>query len=224
MRHNLYLLLCLPFCVFSVATEPEKPAGGIEKVSPVEDLMREHGVLDRLLLIYEEIERRIDTNQPFSASLLKQPAQLMQSFIENYHERLEEEYVIPKLQQAKLMTDLTQTILEQHQRGRLLTDEVLARISEENLKDPVQKKRIRELLYLFVRMYRPHAAREDTVVFPAFKRLVSEEEYDHLGELFEEKEDTLFGERGFFRVVDAVAKLEKELGIYNLAEFTPPKR
>lgn len=221
MRYFLYLLLCLPLCAFSATIE--KKEIGVEKVSLVEDLMREHGVLDRLLLMYQEIIRRIDTNQPFSAGLLKTPAQLMQNFIENYHERLEEEYLIPKFQQANLMPELTQTILEQHQRGRLLTDEVLARTSDENIKDPTQQKRIRELLALFIRMYRPHAAREDTVLFPAFKTLVSEEDYDHLGELFEERENALFGEGGFFRVVDLVAKLEKELGIYDLAEFTPSK-
>lgn len=221
MRCFLYLILCLPLCAFSATIE--KSEVGVERVSPVEDLMREHGVLDRLLLIYEEIIRRIDANQPFSASLLKTPAQLMQNFIENYHERLEEEYLIPKLQRANLMPELTQTILEQHQRGRLLTDEVLARASDENIKEPVQQKRIRELLTLFIRMYRPHAAREDTVLFPAFKTLVSEEEYNHLGERFEERENFLFDEGGFFRVVDVVAKLEKELGIYSLSEFTPSK-
>ena len=35
---------------------------GEEEVSPAEDLMREHGVLKRVLLIYEEAIRRIDTN------------------------------------------------------------------------------------------------------------------------------------------------------------------
>ena len=221
MRYFLYLLLCLPLCAFSATIE--KKEIGVEKVSLVEDLMREHGVLDRLLLIYEQIIKRIDTNQPFPTSLLKTPVQLMQNFVENYHERLEEEYLIPKFQQAKLMPDLTRTILEQHQRGRLLTDEVLARASDENIKDPTQQKRIRELLSLFIRMYRPHAAREDTVLFPAFKTLLSEEDYDHLGEIFEEKETALFGEEGFSRVVDVIARIEKELGIYNLDEFTPSK-
>ena len=31
------------------------------------------------------------------------------------------------------------------------------------------------------------------------------------------KEDELFGEDGFFKVVDRVAAIEKELGIYDLA-------
>jgi hypothetical protein len=31
----------------------------------------------------------------------------------------------------------------------------------------------------------------------------------------------LFGDEGFFKVVDQVAQLEKRLGIYELAQFTP---
>ena len=34
-------------------------------------------------------------------------------------------------------------------------------------------------------------------------------------------EDELFGDEGFFKVVDQVAALEKKLGIYDLAQFTP---
>ena len=39
-----------------LAADAEKPA---EEVSAVEDLMREHGVLRRILLIYEECVRRL---------------------------------------------------------------------------------------------------------------------------------------------------------------------
>jgi hypothetical protein len=35
------------------------------------------------------------------------------------------------------------------------------------------------------------------------------------------KEDKLFGEEGFLKEVDQVAGLEKKLGIYELAQFTP---
>ena len=44
-----------------------------------------------------------------------------------------------------------------------------------------------------------------------------------LGEEFEDKEEELFGEGGFEKVVAEVAELEKRLGIYELAQFTPPK-
>ncbi len=70
-------------------------------------------------------------------------------------------------------------------------------------------------------MYRPHEAREDTVLFPAFKDLITQDEYDSLGDLFERKEIDLFGSNGFQEVVDQVAEIEKELGIYKLSQFTP---
>ena len=60
-----------------------------------------------------------------------------------------------------------------------------------------------------------------TILFPAFRKIVSEHEYDALGEEFEKKEAQLFHGDGFEKNVDAVAKLEKELGIYDLAQFTP---
>ena len=68
---------------------------------------------------------------------------------------------------------------------------------------------------------RPREAREDTILFPAFRKIVSEHEYDALGEEFEKKENQLFHDDGFEKNVNAVAKLEKELGIYDLAQFTP---
>jgi hemerythrin-like domain-containing protein len=70
-------------------------------------------------------------------------------------------------------------------------------------------------------MYRPHKAREDTVLFPALHTLVSPEEYDRLGDVFEEREQKLFGKDGFERIVEEVTALEKKLGIYELSGFTP---
>ena len=75
----------------------------------------------------------------------------------------------------------------------------------------------------FVRMYEPHEAREDTVLFPALRSILSKHEFDTLGEEFETKEHQLFGEEGFDKIVDQVAGIEKRLGIYDLAQFTPAR-
>src|SRR5262249_44242197 len=42
----------------------------------------------------------------------------------------------------------------------------------------------------------PHTAREDTVLFPAFREVVGRAGYRELGERFEDKEHELFGEPG----------------------------
>lgn len=192
-----------------------------EGVSPAEDLMREHGVLKRVLLIYRDVIRRIDQKQEFPPDVLADSARLIRNFIENYHEKLEEDYLFPRFRKANRLLELVNTLELQHQRGRVLTEIVLQASSASVLKDPSRKQQLRESLHLFVRMYEPHEAREDTVLFPAFHELVSLNEYDSLGDEFEAKENQLFGAGGFEKNVEAVAALEKRLGIYELAQFTP---
>jgi hemerythrin-like domain-containing protein len=87
--------------------------------------------------------------------------------------------------------------------------------------NPEAKQKLSRAIREFIRMYRPHAAHEDTVLFPAFRAIVSPEEYDELGEKFEEKEEKLFGKGGFDKMVEEVAALEKTLGIYDLMQFIP---
>jgi hypothetical protein len=43
----------------------------------------------------------------------------------------------------------------------------------------------------FIRVYRPHAVREDIKLFAKLRGLVSEHEYDAMCQLFESKEDKL---------------------------------
>jgi hemerythrin-like domain-containing protein len=78
----------------------------------------------------------------------------------------------------------------------------------------------------FIRMYRPHEAREDTVLFPALHKIMSDAQMKQIGERLEQEEDRLFGAEGFEQTVDQVAALEKQLGIYDLGQFTPtvPRR
>jgi hemerythrin superfamily protein len=71
-----------------------------------------------------------------------------------------------------------------------------------------------------VRMYRPHAAREDTVIFPAWKRTMSEKQLDEIGDKFEDIEKQMFGKDGFKDAVRQISDIEKELGMADLTQFT----
>ncbi len=62
---------------------------------------------------------------------------------------------------------------------------------------------------------------QDTVLFPALHMIVPAKKVKELGEQFEKEEDRLFGDEGFEKTVDQVAAIEKQLGIYDLAQFTP---
>ena len=193
---------------------------GDQKVSPPEDLMQEHGLLNRVLLIYDHCKGLLIDKQGFPMEALLNSAGIIRTFVEDYHEKQEENYLFPRFRKANQLTDLVQTLLAQHKAGRTITDELMQLTKSQNLAD-TEKHQLITLLNNFNRMYRPHEAREDTILFPAFRNIVSHHEYDALGEEFENNEHTLFGKNGFEGMVEKVAGIEKSLGIYELARFTP---
>ena len=184
------------------------------EVTPGEDLMQEHGVLERILLVYDEAARRIERRENFDVTVVASAAGIVRRFVEDYHEQLEEKFVFPRLEAAKRELELVKVLRRQHQRGRELT-EAIAKSAK------TASPELAGALRSFVRMYRPHAAREDTVLFPAFRAVVGRAAYRELGEQFEDQEHARFGEHGFENNVTEVARLETTLGIGDLASFTP---
>jgi hemerythrin-like domain-containing protein len=77
--------------------------------------MREHGVLKRILLIYGEAIRRMTTNQELPVEVVLDAAEIIRSFVEDYHEKLEEDYLVPRFEKARKLVDLTKTLRTQHQ-------------------------------------------------------------------------------------------------------------
>ena len=86
---------------------------------------------------------------------------------------------------------------------------------------PEERRNLMAKIEAFLRMYGPHAAREDTVLFPALHKLLSAKQLDELGDKFEAEENRRFGAGGFEKIVEQVATIEKSLGIYDLGQFTP---
>jgi hemerythrin-like domain-containing protein len=192
-----------------------------EEVSPPEDLMREHGVLKRVLLIYGEALRCISSKQDFPVEGLADAARIIRSFVEDYHEKLEEDFLFPRFEKANTLVELVKVLREQHQAGRRVTDVTLRFANSGSLKNESERNQLVNSMEQFIRMYNPHEAREDTVLFPAFHKIVSAHEFDSLGEDFEKEENRLFGQDGFEKIVDKVGSIEKRFGIYDLRQFTP---
>lgn len=208
-------ILLLSLSLISYASSKE-----IE-VTPTEDLMREHGVLSRVLLIYEESIHRLNNNEELKPEILHDTAIIVRQFIENYHEKSEENYVFPRFEKAGKQVELVRILREQHDAGRRLTDNILKYSNTASFQNPNDKEILGNSLKQFIVMYRPHKAREDTILFPEFKKLITEKEYKDLGDKLENKEEQLFGKNGFEKIVDKVACIEKSLGIYDLNKFTP---
>jgi hemerythrin-like domain-containing protein len=200
----------------------EKEEGGA--VTATEDLMREHGVLQRALLVYATAAPRLRAD-PGSVppDALERTARLFGAFGEEYHEKkLEEDHILPVVKKAGgAAASDPDVLVALHKCGREITDYILAMTRGAKL-GAASGVALADVLDGFVWMYQHHAAREDTIVFPAWKAALGEREVDQMGELFEQIERQQFGHDGFETAVKEIGDIEGALGIADTAQFTPP--
>jgi hemerythrin-like domain-containing protein len=202
-------------------------AKGNEKepeVTATEDLMREHGVIRRALLVYFESVPKLRQNpSSVDPSALHRTAELFRTFGEDYHERmLEEQHIFPLVRkQGGELQKYADILIAQHNRGREITEYVLAVTNGAKI-STAHAEPLAKVFDSFVLMYANHAAREDTIVFPAWKKNFSNKQLDEISDQFEDIEHKMFGKDGFEDAEKKIANIEIALGISDLAQFTPP--
>ncbi|MBS0524271.1 MAG: hemerythrin domain-containing protein [Proteobacteria bacterium] len=206
-----------------VVAAPQSPTGKKSAesvpVTATEDLMREHGVVERLLLIYDTGIRRLGQGEDLDPTILTQAAETMRDFVHDYHEKNEEEQVFPRFKTAGRMVNLVTVLQVQHAACRKLTGQIID-LAGKTAGKP-QREQMVAAMQATITMYRPHAAREDTDVFPTLRSLVTPNEFEQIGEALEKSETDKFGADGFEKVAKKVEALEKRLGINDLSQFTP---
>ncbi len=200
----------------------ENQMGG--EVTATEDLMREHGVLRRALLVYTGAAVKLRANpSAIVPDALQKTAKLFRAFGEEYHEKkLEEAFIFPAVKKAGgEAATYPDILIAQHNRGREITDYIInvtqgAKFGARNA-EPLAKA-----LEAFVLMYRNHAAREDTIIFPAWKQTMTDTQLDEMGDKFEDIEKEQFGQDGFEDAVKQISSIESSLGLSDIAQFTAP--
>jgi hemerythrin-like domain-containing protein len=193
-----------------------------KEVGATEDLMREHGVIRRILVVYRVSAAHLRA-KPGAVPLeaLQRAAKLMHTFGEEYHEKqLEEAHLFPAVKKAGgAAAGEIDILLAQHQRGREITDYILA-VTQKAIGGAAEP--LARTLEAFALMYEEHAAREDTIVFPAWKQALSAKQLDEMGDLFEDIEHKTFGKDGFDDAVEQIAAIERAIGLDNAALTAPP--
>jgi hemerythrin-like domain-containing protein len=209
---------------FAASECPAMAAGAEMEVTANEDLMREHGILRRALLVYRDAASRA-RHDPARIPLpaLHKTAQLFRAFGEEYHERsLEEAHIFPVVRKLSgpvhTLPDVLQT---QHARGRELTEYILNISSRARFpaNDAASFAAAMDALDL---MYEHHAAREDTLIFPAWKQALGAKGYEEMGDKFEDIERKTFGHDGFGDALKQIAAIEAEFGLSDLTTLTAP--
>src|SRR5882724_1833248 len=102
----------------SAESEPNELGG---EVTATEDLMREHGILRRALLVYSATAIKLRGNpSAIAPDALQKTTKLFKAFGEEYHEKkLEEAYIFPAVKKAGgEAARYADVLVVQHNRGR----------------------------------------------------------------------------------------------------------
>ncbi len=198
-------------------TRPE----AIQGDSAIEILARQHGVLDRAVAILEEVRGGMDARMDLSPEIIVGTVEIVRLFIVEHHQKMEEQNIYPAFDAAKKMTAMVGVLREQHAAGAQLI-EVLKELSVGfSAKDLEKRRAMGSAIHQFSRMYRAHADREDTVLFPVLRKLMSPKVYSEMSAGFQKAEKDFLGQNGFDDTIQKLTEFENALGIGDLASFTP---
>lgn len=188
--------------------------------SPLEDLMKEHGLVERIVLIYDRMIENVAAGQAIDLSIINRTATIARDVIENHHERNEEQYIFPKFKEANYIVDIVDTLKDQHDRARAITKDIIDISSRGRGADMESLRRMINLCGAYAYMYLPHISRENTILYPTFYDIVSARYVKEIREKMEDDEKKLLGKTGFRGLVGRLSEIEKAAGTFNLSQYT----
>ncbi len=205
-------------------TRPEPPGKFGEElptISPTELLSREHAIMERLMLVIESGVARIASGEVVDLFPINHAAITIKVFGADHHMVDEEQFVFPKLREAGTMDSLVDTLELQHDKGREIIGRIIDLTRAGHIDDLGRLNELAKLCMSFVIMYRPHAAWEETVVFPALYEIATENYIDNINLRMHDEERTLMSDPGLHRLMDNLRKIEGAAGTSELGRFTP---
>jgi len=140
--------------LWPAASRADDPKQDDEGVSAPEDLMREHGVIRRVMFVYDEGVRRLEAREDVPPEVFRRAAELVRRFVEEYHEKLEEQFVFPEFEKRQHpLGKMTAILRRQHAAGRAVTDTIVRLSEPAAYRLDKARKQLAEAARSFTRMY-----------------------------------------------------------------------
>ena len=130
---------------------------------------------------------------------------LVRKFVENYHEKLEEDFLFPEFERRDRLTPLVKVLRQQHAAGRALTD-AMAKQFAANEVPPAAKADLAKACRALRACTAPTRPARTRCSSPPCGRSSPAKLLDELGDKFEKEEDRLFGGNGFGKGVEEVLR------------------
>lgn len=161
----------------------------MESKSPIETLMYEHRLIERVL---GALEARLQAWNHGDEDLdfVERAIGFFREFADGCHHHKEEQILFPALEERGLPRDggPIGVMLAEHDSGRELIRAAAVGLARARQGDREAVEDVRRSLQQFAELLRGHIFKEDHVLFQMARQVLSEADTDEIGEQFEQSE------------------------------------
>jgi hemerythrin-like domain-containing protein len=207
------------FDVLLQATVPTTRNSAAER-SPADSLLLEHGLAERIMLVYERFIKDWKSGEGADLPLINRTAQIAKSCLSDCHERNEERYLFPLFREEGCLAEMVDALEGQHEAGREVTDKIIDLSTPGRIKDETHMNMLITLCRSYVFMYRPHISRENSVLFPRLSAIASRGVIEEIGVKMAAATREALGGQGFAGPLRELAEIERSLDIHDVRGYT----
>jgi|AGTN01.2.fsa_nt_gi Hemerythrin HHE cation binding domain. len=182
--------------------------------------MMEHGLAERVMLIYERVVKEWKSGEETDLSLINRTAKIAKSSLSGCHERNEERCLFPVFKEEGYLSEMVEALERQHEAGREVTDKIIDLSSPGRIKDETHMNILMTLCRSYIFMYRPHMSRENSELFPRLPEIATQEAIGDIARKMSAATKGVIGEQGFEGSLRDLAEIEHSLGIHDVRGFT----
>jgi len=181
---------------------------------PIALLMEEHRVIERGIRLLQKVAERIDAGRDVEASVLAELVDFVRNFADRCHHGKEEKILFQTFAEKGIPVEggPIGVMLIEHEEGRRMARVMAEAASSIKDGDLSKSKVFSENAKSYAQLLTQHIYKEDNILYPMGRRLLSEEEKEELIRRFEVVERKEIGEGVHEKYINLIKDLERRLG------------
>jgi hemerythrin-like domain-containing protein len=196
----------------SISTGPPSMSRESGALEPIEELMDEHRVIERVLGIIEIAADLLDDDESVDPELFVDIVDFLSTFADKCHHSKEEKHLFAKMQECGVSGEVgpIAVMLREHQDGRAHVKK-MAELSRKELTD-ANKGAMAKAARSYVELLSQHIMKEDNVLYPMARQILSGDDMKELEKAFAEVEEKIMGPGVHEKFHHKIEEWEKKYG------------
>lgn len=164
-------------------------------IQPIDQLRQEHRTIEQLLGLLERLATRLETRQDVPMDLFPDLLEFLLTFADTCHHGKEEDILFPALENHGVAHNSGPigVMLAEHDLGRRYVNTLAEAARHYVQNQPGSSQLLAQSARGYVGLQRQHIYKEDTILYPMASALLSEDEFEAIGQQFEALERDRLG-------------------------------